>query len=356
MAGLFDELGPAKFPNPDLKPVRNDYSWNNNASVIFIDQPVNTGYSYSGSNVNSSAAAAEDLYAMLTLFFTQYPEYSSQDFHISGESYAGHYIPLTGSEILSHANRNINLKSLLIGNGLTEPLTQYEYYRPMACGDGGYPAVLSSGYCRQMDQALPECKQRIQSCYDSEDSSTCRSATNYCNRYVLNVYQQGSDRSVYDVRINNGEGTPSYSLRFLNEDSTKRAIGVETRRRFFVCNGNVYSSVLSTGDWMKPIHRVIPDILNEMPVGIYAGDADYICNWLGNRAWTEALEWSGKAAFNSAPVRSLSISGRDEYGKVKSSGGFTFMQIYEAGHMVPTDQPEASLDFFNRWIAGEWKN
>lgn len=125
MFGLFAELGPATIPNPDMKPVRNDYSWNNNASVIFIDQPVNTGFSYSGSNEGTSVASARDLYAMLTFFFQQYPQYAKQDFHISGESYAGHYIPSTASEILSHANSNINLKSILVGNGLTDPLCRY---------------------------------------------------------------------------------------------------------------------------------------------------------------------------------------------------------------------------------------
>ena len=43
-----------------------------------------------------------------------------------------------------------------------------------------------------------------------------------------------------------------------------------------------------------------------------------------------------------------------EIGLVKSSGNFTFMRLYAGGHMVPLDQPEASLDFFNRWIYGEW--
>jgi cathepsin A (carboxypeptidase C) len=77
----------------------------------------------------------------LTLFFQKFPQYAKQDFHIAGESYAGHYIPVFTAEILSHKNRNINLKSVLIGNGLTDGFTQYEHYRPMACGEGGYPAV-----------------------------------------------------------------------------------------------------------------------------------------------------------------------------------------------------------------------
>lgn len=78
------------------------------------------------------------------------------------------------------------------------------------------------------------------------------------------------------------------------------------------------------------------------------------CNWLGNQAWTESLEWPGQKAFNKAEIKDLSLGSGDKYGKIKSSGNFTFMQVFAAGHMVPMDQPENSLDFFNRWLGGEW--
>lgn len=85
------------------------------------------------------------------------------------------------------------------------------------------------------------------------------------------------------------------------------------------------------------------------------GDADFICNWLGNHAWTEALEWPGKKAFNKADLKDLKLGGSGRTtGAVKSSGNFTFMRLHAGGHMVPLDQPESSLDFFNRWIGGEW--
>ncbi|KAM3505336.1 hypothetical protein MY11210_008012 [Beauveria gryllotalpidicola] len=346
--GLFNELGPATIPRSDLKPVRNDYSWNNNASVIFVEQPVNTGFSYSGNSVDTSVASAKDLYSLLTFFFKQYPQYATQDFHISGESYAGHYIPLTAAEILSHDNRNINLKSILVGNGMTEPLTQYDYYRPMACGEGGYNAVLSQSSCRAMDNALPECKRLIKSCYDTENASTCQSATNYCNRNVLSIYNL-SGRDVYDIRKSSADETVEYSAQFLNSINTRKAIGAE--RMWEKCDNGVYGAFLNTGDWMKPIYRVFPGLLAKIPILIYAGDADYICNWLGNRAWAKALEWPGKDAFNQAPVQPLKLGGSGkEYGKVTHSGNFNFMQIYGAGHLVPSDQPVASLDFFNRWI------
>ena len=170
LTGLFAELGPSRI---------NDYSWNSNASVIFLDQPVNVGFSYSGSAVSDTVAAGKDVYALLSLFFKQFPEYAKQDFHISGESYAGHYIPVFATEILSHKNRNINLTSVLIGNGLTDGYTQYEYYRPMACGDGGYPAVLDEASCRSMDNALPRCQSMIEACYNTESSWICVPASIY---------------------------------------------------------------------------------------------------------------------------------------------------------------------------------
>lgn len=85
------------------------------------------------------------------------------------------------------------------------------------------------------------------------------------------------------------------------------------------------------------------------------GDADFICNWLGNNVWTDELEWYGKKEYNKVGRTDLNLGGHgDKIGEVKSNGNLTFMKIHAAGHMVPLDQPEASLDFFNRWLKGEW--
>lgn len=361
LTGLFLELGPSSI-DKKLNTVYNKFSWNQNASVIFLDQPVNVGYSYSGSSVSNTIAAGKDVYALLTLFFHQFPQYAKQDFHIAGESYAGHYIPVFTSEILSHKNRNINLKSVLIGNGLTDGYTQYAYYRPMACGEGGYPAVLNEAECRSMDNALPRCQSLISNCYESGSVWSCVPASIYCNNAFIGPYQR-TGQNVYDIRGPCESGNLCYSAldwisEYLNKKSVMEALGAEVDS-YEGCNFDINRNFLFQGDWMQPFHRLVPKILEEIPVLIYAGDADFICNWLGNRAWTEALEWPGKKDFNRADVEDLYLASADskkdkEYGKVKSSGNFTFMQIYGAGHMVPMDQPENSLDFFNRWLGGEW--
>jgi len=360
LTGLFLELGPSRI-DENLDLVFNPYSWNRNASVIFLDQPVNVGYSYSSSSVSNTVAASKDVYALLTLFFKQFPEYASQDFHIAGESYAGHYIPVFAAEIQSHKKTNINLKSVLIGNGLTDGLTQYEYYRPMACGEGGWPAVLDEQSCQAMDNALPRCQNLIQGCYDSESVWSCVPAAIYCNNALLAPYQR-TGQNVYDVR---GKCKDSSNLcypelgwisKWLNDKSVMKALGAEVDS-YDSCNFDINRNFLFQGDWMKPFHRLIPGILEKIPVLIYAGDADFICNWLGNKAWSDALDWPGHKDFAKAEMKDLRIDGEKsgrKIGEVKSHGNFTFMQIHAAGHMVPLDQPESSLEFFNRWIMKEW--
>ena len=68
------------------------------------------------------------------------------------------------------------------------------------------------------------------------------------------------------------------------------------------------------------------------------GDADYICNHIGNKAWTLALEWSGQEAFNNAKdVKWTSKLTGKEAGDFRMAGNFGFLRVFEAGHMVPYD-------------------
>lgn len=358
MTGLFMELGPSTI-DKNIKIVNNPHSWNNNASVIFLDQPVNTGYSYSSSSVSTTVAASKDVFAFLTLFFKQYPEYATQDFHIAGESYAGHYIPVFAADILSQES-DINLKSVLIGNGLTDPLTQNHYYRPMACGEGGYDAVLEESVCKEMDDAIPECDKLVQACYDDPtNTASCVKGANFCNSALLNPYQQ-TGRNVYDVREpcedqeNLCYPVQGYISDWLNQQSVMDGVGAEVDS-FDSCSGEINSAFSNAGDWNQPFHRKVTELLEKIPVLIYAGDADYICNWLGNKAWTDALEWAGHDEYKGKPLGDILLGGNGNVtGQVKNHGGLAFIAIHEAGHMLPYDQPEAGLDFFNRWLSGEW--
>ncbi|ANB15612.1 carboxypeptidase C PRC1 [Sugiyamaella lignohabitans] len=241
--GLFFELGPSAI-GQDLKPIYNPYSWNSNASVIFLDQPVNVGHSYSSKPVKTTVAAGKDFYAFLKLFFQQFPEYSTLPFHISGESYAGHYIPAFAREIISNnddPNRNFNLSSILIGNGITNPLIQDEYFEPMACGKGGHPAVLNPDQCQFMRDQWPRCKRLLEVCYQNPTALACVPSEIHCG--VIKQPFRETGLNVYDMRVPCGNSSLCYVqeewiTEYMNLPEIKLAIGSEVES-FVGCDHDV---------------------------------------------------------------------------------------------------------------------
>lgn len=73
---------------------------------------------------------------------------------------------------------------------------------------------------------------------------------------------------------------------------------------------------------------------NGTRVLIYAGDCDFVCNWLGNQAWTLALQWSGQAGFNSAANVPWLVNG-EAAGNIRSYDTLAFATVANAGHMAP---------------------
>lgn len=92
LKGILLELGPCRINIGGQGTHRNPYSWTRNSSMLFVDQPVGTGLSYTDPGVeipSTSAIGAEDLYIFLQIFLTEvFPEKRQVPFHISGESFA----------------------------------------------------------------------------------------------------------------------------------------------------------------------------------------------------------------------------------------------------------------------------
>ncbi|KAG2683640.1 hypothetical protein I3843_10G041800 [Carya illinoinensis] len=120
-AGAFCEHGPFK-PSGDIL-VRNDYSWNKEANMLYLESPAGVGFSYSTNksfydSLNDELTAQENL-VFLERWFKEFPEYKSRNFFITGESYAGHYVPQL-AQLIIKSQVKFNLKGIAIGNPLLE--------------------------------------------------------------------------------------------------------------------------------------------------------------------------------------------------------------------------------------------
>ena len=99
-------------------------------------------------------------------------------------------------------------------------------------------------------------------------------------------------------------------------------------------------------------YNLAPLLDSGVPVLIYSGDMDYICNWMGGFDWTNALVWDGQQEFQNSHMRGWLSPSLDNKaaGSVKTFENFSFMRVFDAGHMVPMDQPEAALDMLNEFM------
>jgi cathepsin A (carboxypeptidase C) len=105
---------------------------------------------------------------------------------------------------------------------------------------------------------------------------------------------------------------------------------------------------------------IAPMVEGGVRVLIYAGDTDFICNWMGNKAWTMSIGWSGRAEYHEtgdhdwyydAEKTKLGGYARSANSKNQNGGSLSFLQVLEAGHMVPMDQPEAALAMLNAFTS-----
>ncbi|KAH9087353.1 hypothetical protein Ae201684P_000764 [Aphanomyces euteiches] len=99
--------------------MRKAISWTNNASVLWVDQPTGTGYSYNSPTDfdTTEAQIGANMVAFLARWLDQFPAYKSRPFFIAGESYAGQYIPVIATAIVASPSfPEINLQGIALGN------------------------------------------------------------------------------------------------------------------------------------------------------------------------------------------------------------------------------------------------
>lgn len=126
--GFVQENGPLLIDD-DGGLIENPWSWTKLANMFMIESPIGVGYSYCANQLdgkmckNTDKFTASTARAALQDFFVKFPELASNDFFITGESYAGVYIPTLSKEILDNAPE-INLKGIAVGDPCTDNTAQ----------------------------------------------------------------------------------------------------------------------------------------------------------------------------------------------------------------------------------------
>mmetsp|Transcript_6707 Transcript_6707/g.17531 ORF Transcript_6707/g.17531 Transcript_6707/m.17531 type:complete len:487 (+) Transcript_6707:94-1554(+) len=403
MLALMVENGPYKV-NSDGTLRLNPYSWNEKANILFIDQPVGTGFSYDSNpfdiGVTNEKEMASNMFEFFQNWFAANPKYAKQPFFIAAESYGGHYAPALAQFIQQNnaaAATPINLRGVMIGDGLVDPVHQYPSYPAFArehqtqmqltnaqvgimeaglavclplaaacdgtnatCQDCNSPHTAGGGCAPPKDdpKGLPCCRDEsgVPCTKALLKYLACSNAYDFCNLAELIPAQESGKFNLYDVRLPCEVPPLCYDFsaptNWFNNPTNLAALGAH-KKSWTSCNRAVEIKLVFAGDWMESFASAVTGLLEGgVPVLAYFGEDDFIVNWLGGQAWTRALKWSGHAGFLTAKNTSYIVGGADA-GSFKSHGGLTFMKLRDAGHLVPMDQPKTALDMLGKFLKGE---
>lgn len=143
---------------------------------------------------------------------------------------------------------------------------------------------------------------------------------------------------------------PPYMLGWLNQAEVQKAFGVPVNHSWY--SPAVAEAFDRTGDLVKggQLEQLKYVLGHGVNVALFHGDRDYACNWLGGERYSLNIPWPHQADFRNAGYTALVLS--EPYtqsgGLVRQYGNLSFTRVYQAGHMVPSYQPEAAYRIFMR--------
>ncbi|KAL6655439.1 hypothetical protein ACP70R_006265 [Stipagrostis hirtigluma subsp. patula] len=343
--GAMLELGPFRVNNDNKTLSRNKHAWNNVANVIFLESPAGVGFSYSNTtsdyDKSGDSKTAEDAYIFLVNWFDRFPEYKTRAFYISGESYAGHYVPQLAATILSHNLYNnrtiINLKAILVGN------PYLDRYKNMK---GRFEYLWNHGVFS--DEVWANVTAHCN--FNPSDGQECNDTRNWFYYGPVDPYNiyapiciDKSNGSYYSSSYLPGYNACGYypTAAYLNDPVVQKALHAR-KTDWRGCTDL---------DWKDAPDSVVPTLKwlvnHGLPIWLFSGDFDAICPLTATRYSIQELNLSV-----TKPWRPWTAN-KEVGGYVQQyTGDFTFISVRAAGHTVPSFQPERGLIMLYSFLKG----
>ncbi|AEO59963.1 hypothetical protein MYCTH_2308690 [Thermothelomyces thermophilus ATCC 42464] len=448
MMGLLEENGPC-FVGPDSKTTYlNRWSWNNEANMLYIDQPVQTGFSYDvltnvtvqldvddpsepiitptnftdghiprtnntfrigtvGSQkasqvTNSTELSAHAMWHFLQTWLFEFPHYRSDDGRISlwAESYGGTYGPAffrffqQQNERIADGQlegRYLHLDTLGIINGavdwpiLAESLIDYPYNNSYGIQfyNDTFHAALKHNWTRPSGW-----REQMQACTESLASSSssssppaagCEAVRSVLDDVLAAAFPRQSGRAPFDLAHPRADPfPPPHPHGFLARADVQAALGVPVNHT--AVSLPVNRAFDATFDPLRGGQLdALAGLLDRragggVKVHLVYGDRDPSCNWAGGEKVSLAVPWSRRDVFAAAGYAPLVVvsgkgggdggntgggntgGGEEEVvvvrGLTRQVGRFSFTRVFQAGHEVPSYQPQAGYEIFRRAMAG----
>jgi len=392
LSGFLTENGPFR-PLVNGSGLRmNQYSWNKIANTIFIEQPAGVGFSTIDDpdyKYNDAEAAADNL-AFIRGWFAKYPQYKSNRFYITSESYGGHYLPTLAYELLVNGTDVTNFKGFAVGNPLTWlPYRNFGQFgtwadhqllpRPLwleylenkcvppnvsdatAFRDAPFK---SSDVCGSLEDTMSTITEGMNpyaldfpTCLPATTGRRERLAMSRTIERANRAAEQTTDKKkditqVADYFPNYIPCEDSWAGQYLHRSDVIEAIhAVSPAGGWQECSDPINEG-WSQKDLNAPMMEYYQKLVasgKKYDLLIYSGDDDSVCATLG----TQQFIWDLGLAITK-PWAQWKDGDDQIAGFHVQFEGLHFATVHGAGHMCPSTRPAQTLDLLQKFLNNTW--
>lgn len=371
LSGIFFEFGPITLDtrayNGSLPTLSlNPHAYTKVASMIFVDLPVGTGFSYATTqkaNYSDDLQSANHAYEFLRKWLIEHQEYLNNPFYVAGDSYSGITVPIVTQVISNGIDRGIkpwiNLKGYILGNPLT--FAGQDYYRiPFAHGMGLIPDELYKSLVTNCEEESihngptnPLCSRDMHTFnWLTKDiyqynilESPCELVSNDSRRWLTENVLKLKNSAIYP-QVKCRKEWHDLSLIWANDNNVRDALHVrkKTIGAWEECRRNLSFGTI--------INNTIPYHANLSRNGfrslIYSGDHDLVVPFISTQVWIKSLNYSIIDDWKPWIVDGQVAGYTRSY-----SNQMTFVTVKGAGHTTPEYKPVESLAMLKRWLSYE---
>ncbi|KAL0540124.1 hypothetical protein IC582_024354 [Cucumis melo] len=348
MVGNFFELGPwrVNFNKQKTEPISlipNPGSWNRIFGLLFLDNPIGTGFSIATTKdeiPKNQYSVSRHLFTAISSFIELNSAFKNRPIYITGESYAGKYVPSIGYYILKKNPRlpydkRVNLVGVAIGDGLTDPITQVATHGLNAF----YSGLINEKQKEEMEVSQVETVELIKLGKWSE-------ATNARFKVLDLLKNMTGLATLYDYTRKSPYNTDLVD-EFLSFKKVKRVLGVNESMVFEGCS-DVVGEVLND-DVMKSVRYKVDFLVKNSKVLLYQGQYDLRDGVVSTEAWLKKLKWEEIENYLGVD-RKIWRVGDELAGYVQKWKSLTNVVVLGAGHLLPTDQTLNSQAMIEDWV------
>ncbi|XP_039836694.1 serine carboxypeptidase-like 26 isoform X2 [Panicum virgatum] len=367
--GAASELGPLRVDSQGAELKFNEYGWNKEANLLFLESPVGVGFSYTNKSSDldnlNDVFVAEDSYSFLVNWLQQFPEYKDREFYIAGESYAGHYVPQL-AELVYERNKDkkeksyINLKGFIVGNPITNDYHDSKGLAEYAWSHAVVPDEVYSRIKKYCDfknsNWSDDCSTAMDVIYSQYREIDKYNI--YAPKCLLNQTSASSTtRAFFEndhfrrrIRMFSGYDPcySSYAENYFNKGEVQRAFHANVSGllsgKWQVCSDPILNSYNFSVFSVLPIYSKL--IKAGHRVWLYSGDADVRVPVIGSRYCVEALDLPIKTQWQPWYLD------KQVAGRFVEYHGMSMVTVRGAGHLVPLNKPAEGLTLINAFLRG----